>query len=943
MTSHVVPTARPNPAPIGNVRRVEGEGTIALEFPAHLSDESKLSGGSATALFFPRNEAEALSVLEYSRKRGLPVTISAARTGIVGGAVPTGGVVLSTERMNSLVGVGWDSVEELPPGRPAGPGGGLFWVRLQPGVTLSELNAVLGKILDAGLAELTSGAFERWRATKAALRYPVDPTEMSATVGGTVATNASGARSFGLGPTRAWVRRLRVALIDGRVIDARRGQHFSKDGEFWLVEGNSVATVVPVPRYPPPLVGKNAAGFFSAPPGEPVDLVDLFVGSEGTLGVVLEVDAWVLPVEPAISAALFFPSEEGALAFVESVRSDARVRPNFLEYVGPNGLDALRGVQEREGPGVLDVPPLPRDAAAVVFLEIPLREEVLERDVGALAEHVEACGGSLKNTWAGKEPRELARLKHLRHALPEWVNSTIAARKRGHSRLHKLGTDLAVPDGALSEMVRAYREELERHGLEHVLFGHVGDNHLHCNVLPRDEDELATAEALYREFCEMAVGLGGTVSAEHGVGKLKKEFLRLMFTAEEVEQMVRLKAAFDPAFLLNRGNVIDPPVDRAARSGAPPPAAGAHLPSVSPPARGRGTPGAPPPSDARAPPHSATPSAKDAPGTQPGRSNGSSTGPSARPRPLRVVVLVKQVPEADAVSIDPKTGTLVREGVASILNPFCEYALDHAVTLKEENPGRGIEVVVMSMGPPQARDALVRCLELGADRAILLSDRAFAGADCWATSLTLAAAIKRLVPDFDLVLAGKQAIDGDTAQVPPEVAEHLGVPQVTFATSVAVRGNRVRVRRETEYGHQVVEARLPALVSASKGSEVRRFPSLADVVAARHKDLEVVGLDRVGLRPDQVGLDGSLTQVVRVFAPPSRRGGELVVADDPDAAATRVVEFLRRVSHGSAAGGAARGDGNPTEENVGGDGGDRGAGARGAGVRQAGTEERGWH
>ena len=184
---------------------------------------------------------------------------------------------------------------------------------------------------------------------------------------------------------------------------------------------------------------------------------------------------------------------------------------------------------------------------------------------------------------------------------------------------------------------------------------------------------------------------------------------------------------------------------------------------------------------------------------------------------MQIVVCVKQVPEITNVRVNPETGTLMREGVASILNPFCEYALDHAARLKAANPE--IEVIAVSMGPPQAESALLRCLELGADRAVLVSDRKFAGADTWATALTLAAVIRTAAPGYDLILAGKQAIDGDTAQVGPEIAEILGLPQVMYGVEMSLTPNRkrIRVKREVESGHEVLEARLPALVSASKG------------------------------------------------------------------------------------------------------------------------------
>jgi electron transfer flavoprotein beta subunit len=260
---------------------------------------------------------------------------------------------------------------------------------------------------------------------------------------------------------------------------------------------------------------------------------------------------------------------------------------------------------------------------------------------------------------------------------------------------------------------------------------------------------------------------------------------------------------------------------------------------------------------------------------------------------MKVVVCVKQVPEITDVKVNPETGTLVREGIASILNPFCEYALDHASNLKSKAPD--IEVIALSMGPPQAKAALYRCLELGADRAVLVSDRKFAGADTWATALTLSAAIRTAVPDFALILTGKQAIDGDTAQVGPEVAEILSLPQITYGVEIRLTPNqkRIRVKRETESGYEVLEARLPAMVSASKGQPIRRIPSFQDVLDARLKDMSVICADDLDLDETELGLKGSYTQVVKVFPPKQKQGGIKLEDIEPEVAARKIAAFLR--------------------------------------------------
>jgi electron transfer flavoprotein alpha/beta subunit len=260
---------------------------------------------------------------------------------------------------------------------------------------------------------------------------------------------------------------------------------------------------------------------------------------------------------------------------------------------------------------------------------------------------------------------------------------------------------------------------------------------------------------------------------------------------------------------------------------------------------------------------------------------------------MKIVVCVKQVPEITDVRVNPETGTLIREGIVSILNPFCEYALDHAVHLKSETPD--IEIVAITMGPPQAKSVLLRCLELGADRAVLVSDRQFAGADTWATALTLSAAIKAAVPDFSLLLMGKQAIDGDTAQVGPEVSEILSLPQITYGVEVQLTPNmkRIRVKRETESGYELLEARLPVMVSAAKGDPIRRVPSFQDVLNARRKEVSVITATDLDLDEAQLGLKGSYTQVVKVFPPRQKQGGIKLEGIDPEVAARKIAAFLR--------------------------------------------------
>ena len=256
---------------------------------------------------------------------------------------------------------------------------------------------------------------------------------------------------------------------------------------------------------------------------------------------------------------------------------------------------------------------------------------------------------------------------------------------------------------------------------------------------------------------------------------------------------------------------------------------------------------------------------------------------------MRVLVCVKQVPEVTNVQVNPETGTLNRDGVASILNPFCEYAMDLALDLKAKN--EDVEIVVLTMGPPQARMALMRCLEMGADRAILVTDRKFAGADTWATALTIAKMVDKL-DGVDLVLVGKHAIDGDTAQVGPMLAEIMNIPQITYAVGLELDGRRIRVRRENEGGYETVQMRLPGLVSVNKGAATRKVCSFAEILAARGKEILTMTGDDLDLDDSELGLQGSLTQVVKVFPPTVKEPGRVLDGGNAPVAAKEVAAIL---------------------------------------------------
>lgn len=256
---------------------------------------------------------------------------------------------------------------------------------------------------------------------------------------------------------------------------------------------------------------------------------------------------------------------------------------------------------------------------------------------------------------------------------------------------------------------------------------------------------------------------------------------------------------------------------------------------------------------------------------------------------MEIVVCIKQVPDTTEVRLDPKTNTLIREGVPSIINPFDMYAIEEGLRLKEKYGGT---VTVLSMGPPQVESALREAVSLGVDKVVLLSDRAFAGSDTWATSLTLAAGIRKL-GKYDLLLTGKQAIDGDTAQVGPGIAEHLDIPQLTFVRKViGIEKNVITVQRAVEDGYEVLAAPLPVMLTVLKEINEPRLPSLKGKMRARKEPITVLKAADLAIGDYKTGLDGSPTQVVKVFTPPKKTGGQRWEGE-PDELAGKLADLLK--------------------------------------------------
>lgn len=259
---------------------------------------------------------------------------------------------------------------------------------------------------------------------------------------------------------------------------------------------------------------------------------------------------------------------------------------------------------------------------------------------------------------------------------------------------------------------------------------------------------------------------------------------------------------------------------------------------------------------------------------------------------MHFVVCIKQVPDTTDVRINPETNTLIREGVASIINPFDMYAIEEALRLKTKMGGK---VTVVSMGPPQAETALREAIAMGVDEGILVSDRAFAGSDTWATSYTLAFALKK-IGDFNLIICGKQASDGDTAQVGPGIATHLDLPQITYVRKIEeVTEDRIVAERLLENGYEVIESPLPCLLTVVKEINEPRLPSLKGKMAAKKAQIIKWTANDLQADPQKLGLNGSPTKVVKIFTPEPRKGGKMLTGEPHEMVAELVNELKEAV------------------------------------------------
>jgi D-lactate dehydrogenase (cytochrome) len=480
------------------------------EIQNYLVDASNTKG-FCDAVYFPESKEDIIEILKKANKDKTPVTISGNHTGLTGSGVPRGGIVISTEKLNKILEI--NTVKE--------------YAIVQPGVLLADF-----------LNEIKSNNY----------LYPPDPTEDKCFIGGTIATNASGAKTFKFGPTRNYVEELEIIMADGDILILERGKQKANGYSLKLKTESGKDIKLDIPELEMPHT-KNASGYYFK---KDMDSVDLFIGSEGTLGVITKIKLKIIAApEKLISCVVFFDIEKNALGFLAKAR---QLSYQTREIRQNNTIDAL--ALEFFDEGALkflakDFTQVPSNAKAAVWFEQEIKKEnedtILELWINLISEFK----GDKESAWFSLTENDNKNIKEFRHAISWKINEYMA--EKG---FRKLGTDVAVPYYKFEELYYYAKNEVTKAGLNFVNYGHFGDAHMHLNMLTETMGQFELGLKLYSMICSKAIKLGGTVSAEHGIGKNKIGYLLEMYGEENIKKMAGLKKKLDPNLILGIGNIF---------------------------------------------------------------------------------------------------------------------------------------------------------------------------------------------------------------------------------------------------------------------------------------------------------------------------------------------------------------------------------------------------
>ena len=481
------------------------------EFENYLVDASNFKG-NCEAVYFPENSYEIVWIIKEANKNKFTVTTAGNRTGLTGACIPQNGIVIATDRLNKIIEINQKQ----------------FYALVEPAVLLSDFQKEL---------------------KQHKLFYPPDPTETNCYIGGTVATNASGAKTFKYGPTRNYVIGLQIVLPDCEVIDLERGKQKANGYKLTLSTQAGKNINLNIPDYTFPKV-KNASGYFVQ---KDMDAIDLLIGSEGTLGIITKIKLKLLPQpEDTISCVLFFEDERNALKFLEEARDISYQNKKSSINNNVNAL-ALEFFDERALRFLSkDFSAIPDKAKAAIWFEQESTSDDFDSILEAWNFLMQTNNVNEETAWFAFSNADKEKIKDFRHAISWKVNDYIA-----RNNFRKLGTDVAVPDKVFSEFYLTLQGWAKQSKIDFVAYGHFGNSHIHLNFLPKDDDEFNEAKKIYRQICEEAVRLGGTISAEHGIGKTKRDYLLMMYGEANIRKMAELKKSLDPNLILGIGNIFD--------------------------------------------------------------------------------------------------------------------------------------------------------------------------------------------------------------------------------------------------------------------------------------------------------------------------------------------------------------------------------------------------
>ena len=483
-----------------------------------IKDESNIIGDEVDAIVFPKSSQE---LSEYLKSNPNKVYfISGARTGVVGGAVPKKidgkEVVLVSLSQNDFI----DEVSVDTEGQAT--------IKVGAGTSLYNLEQFL-------------------KESNSEYVFPVDPTEKWASFGGMASTNASGARSFYYSSVRSWIQEIEVVLVDGTIHNLKRGQDKLNNLNLSLGSLNKTLAHIPKPST------KNSIGYFCEPN---CDLVDLFIGAEGTLGFITSL---VLKLEKRdfqiLSMLQFFDEAKAALNFIIAVRDTLKSNCLSLEYLDSIAINIAMESKDSLSSQVNDI--LANNMSSAVFLELKYKDDeemaTLYEELSAL---LESFSQDISNSICGTQDSEISSIKKFRHAVPEGINKKIAQRKLEYPDIRKVSTDMSVPDQYLIAVYDLYKNTLDQEGFEYCIMGHAGNNHFHVNLLPRNQEDMDKALKIYEVFARKIKDMGGAISAEHGIGRIKKNFLKIQYGDDILNSIKNIKEVFDPTNKLNPGILI---------------------------------------------------------------------------------------------------------------------------------------------------------------------------------------------------------------------------------------------------------------------------------------------------------------------------------------------------------------------------------------------------